>query len=160
MHQSVKIIDAIWLLEVVISSPLIHTCIGWPDSSWFQLRSQAWEANDLPTELSLPPLGSSINSSLILAAWHHGKLCGNHRNYAAVRPRNSNWHKSLVVHRGKPFCRKNFFSDLWCQVLWVICKEFQNIFSLGLTSPVGYILLCAGVHMSENICCLFCLNSL
>ncbi len=59
MHQSVKLTDAIWLLHLVICSPLIHA-LG--DASQappgFEPGSPAWEADDLPTELSFPPLYS------------------------------------------------------------------------------------------------------
>ncbi len=47
-------------------------------------------------------VGNSMNASLILAAWRHGKLFGNQCNYAAVHPHN--WHKSLTIHREKLVC--------------------------------------------------------
>ncbi len=57
MQQSVKLTDAIWLLQLEIYSPLIHA-LG--DQSQappgFKPRSPAWEGDDLPTELSLPTL--------------------------------------------------------------------------------------------------------
>ncbi len=50
MHQSVKLSDAIWLLQLVISSPLIHA-LG--DSSQtptgFEPGSPVWEAAHLPS---------------------------------------------------------------------------------------------------------------
>ncbi len=49
MHQSVKLTEAMWLLELVIASPLIHA-LG--DPHGFESGSPAWEADDLPTELS------------------------------------------------------------------------------------------------------------
>ncbi len=52
MHQSVKLTDAIWLLQVVISSPLIHA-LGDPSQAPTGIQTPAWEADDLPTELSL-----------------------------------------------------------------------------------------------------------
>ncbi len=52
---------------------------------------------------------SSMNISLILAVWRHGKLCGNHRNYAAVGPQDSNRHKSLMAYEKKVFVEKLFF---------------------------------------------------
>ncbi len=57
MHQSVQLTDAIWLLQLVISSTLIHA-LGDPSQSpmGFEPISPAWEADDLPTELSLPPV--------------------------------------------------------------------------------------------------------
>ncbi len=51
MHQLVKIIDTKGLLQLVISSPLIHA-LG--DLSQ-EPGSSDWEADDLPTQLSLPP---------------------------------------------------------------------------------------------------------
>ncbi len=60
MHQLVKLTDAIWLLHLVISSPLIHA-LGDPSQAppvkpppGFEPGSPDWEANNLPTELSLP----------------------------------------------------------------------------------------------------------
>ncbi len=59
MHQLVKLTGAIWLLQLAISSPVIHALV-WPESSYHQdlkAGSPAWEVNNLPTELSLPPFG-------------------------------------------------------------------------------------------------------
>ncbi len=53
MHQSVKLTDAIWLLQQVISSPPIHA-LGDPSQAPTGIRTPAWETDDLPTELSLP----------------------------------------------------------------------------------------------------------
>ncbi len=57
MLQSVKLTGAIWLLQLVIFSPLIRALVwtGVKSSQWFKPGSPAWEADDLPTELSLPP---------------------------------------------------------------------------------------------------------
>ncbi len=62
MHQSVKLTNAIWLLQLVISSPLIHALDDTSQApKGFEPRSPAWEADpgspaweadDLPTELS------------------------------------------------------------------------------------------------------------
>ncbi len=54
--------DPIWLLQLTISSPLIHA-LGdptqaspqWDLNPGFEPGSPDWEADDLPTELSLPP---------------------------------------------------------------------------------------------------------
>ncbi len=57
MHQSVKLTDAIWLLQLVISTLLIHALV-WPKVKpppGFEHGSTAWEADDLPTELYLSP---------------------------------------------------------------------------------------------------------
>ncbi len=51
MHQSVKLTDAIWLLQLIIFSPLIYA-LG--DPSQAEPRSPAWEVDDLPIDLSLP----------------------------------------------------------------------------------------------------------
>ncbi len=50
MHQSVKLTDAIWLLQQVIFFTLIHE-LGHVS----QARGPQLEGGDLPTELSLPP---------------------------------------------------------------------------------------------------------
>ncbi len=61
MHQSVTLTDAIWLLQLVISSSLIHA-LGDPSQTppGFEPRSPAWEADNLPTELSLHSKQTSL----------------------------------------------------------------------------------------------------
>ncbi len=56
MRQLVKITDAIWLLQLAISSPLIQA-LGDPSqaSTGIQTGSPDSESDDLPTELSLLP---------------------------------------------------------------------------------------------------------
>ncbi len=54
MHQSVKLTDAMWLLQLVISSPLIRA-MGELSQSPTKIRT--WEADNLPIELSLPSFG-------------------------------------------------------------------------------------------------------
>ncbi len=56
MHQLVKLTDATWLLQLAISSPLIHALGDPSQAPGFEPRSPDWEADDLPTELSLPPI--------------------------------------------------------------------------------------------------------
>ncbi len=53
MHQSVKLTDALWLLQLVISSPVIHA-LGDPSQAPNWIQTPAWEADNLPTELSPP----------------------------------------------------------------------------------------------------------
>ncbi len=58
MHQLVMLNGAIWLLQLVISSSLIHA-LGDPSQSpplGFEPGSPDWETDDLPTELYLPPI--------------------------------------------------------------------------------------------------------
>ncbi len=64
MHQSVKLTDAIWLLQLVISSPLIHA-LGDPSQSPTGIGTPAWEADDLTTELSLLYPWNSIKNNQI-----------------------------------------------------------------------------------------------
>ncbi len=58
MHQLIKLTDAIWLLQLAISSPLIHA-LGDPSQApprqGFKPMSPDWEADHLPIQLSLPP---------------------------------------------------------------------------------------------------------
>ncbi len=57
MHQLVKLTDATWLLQLAISSPLIHA-LGDPSQATNQDLNpgpQIERADDLPTEISLPP---------------------------------------------------------------------------------------------------------
>ncbi len=51
MQQSVKLTDRIQLLQLVISSPLIHA-LGDPSQAPTVIQTSAWEADDLLTELS------------------------------------------------------------------------------------------------------------
>ncbi len=39
MHQSIKLTDAIWLLQLVISSPLIHA-LGYPNQAPTGIRTR------------------------------------------------------------------------------------------------------------------------
>ncbi len=58
MHQLVKLSDAIWLLQLAISSLLIHALGDLsqaPTAQGFEPGSSDWKADDLPTELSLLP---------------------------------------------------------------------------------------------------------
>ncbi len=54
MHQLVKLPDAIWLLQLVISFPFIHA-LGYPSQTQpgFKPGCPVRELDDLPTELSL-----------------------------------------------------------------------------------------------------------
>ncbi len=53
MHQSVKLTDAIWLLQLVISSlSFMHWVTRIKPPLGFEPGSPVWEADDLPTELS------------------------------------------------------------------------------------------------------------
>ncbi len=56
MHQSVNLTDAIWLLQLVISSPLIHPFFDLIQPPLgLEPGFPAWEVDDLPVDLSLPP---------------------------------------------------------------------------------------------------------
>ncbi len=68
MHQSVKLTGAIWLLLLAISSPVIHALGDTSQApTGFEPGSPAWEADDLPTKLSLPPImfHYSVSSSYV-----------------------------------------------------------------------------------------------
>ncbi len=57
MHQLVKLTDAIWLLQLTISFPLIHALgdpTQAPKSRPHQDSNLGWKVDDLSTELSLP----------------------------------------------------------------------------------------------------------
>ncbi len=62
MRQSVKLTDAIWLLQLIISSPLIDA-LGDPSQAHSRIWTwaPAWEADDLPTDLSVPLGGLHLN---------------------------------------------------------------------------------------------------
>ncbi len=74
MHQSVKLTDAIWLLQLVISSP--HSCIGWRESS------PHWDSNSGPQierqtthQLSYPPPPPLVYFKAYQAAQIYFFLC-------------------------------------------------------------------------------------
>ncbi len=56
MHQSVKQTGALYLLQLVISSPLIHALVCPKSSTHYDssMGPLAWEADDLAPKLSLP----------------------------------------------------------------------------------------------------------
>ncbi len=54
MHQLVKLTDAIWFLQLVISSPLIHA-LGDVIQVPTRIQTPSWESVDLPTQLFLHP---------------------------------------------------------------------------------------------------------
>ncbi len=56
MYQSVKLTDAIWFLQLVISSPLIHALVDPIQAPpGFEPRASGWKADDLPPEQPPPP---------------------------------------------------------------------------------------------------------
>ncbi len=62
MHHLVKLTDAIWLLQLVISSLPIHALGDLSQASTgIRTRDPDWEADDLPTELSLPLTTTLVN---------------------------------------------------------------------------------------------------
>ncbi len=68
MRQSVKLTDTIWLLQLLISSPLIMHWVTWVKPPLgFEPRCPAWEVDNLPTELSLLML---IMITFLEISWH------------------------------------------------------------------------------------------
>ncbi len=67
MHQLVKLTDALWLFTAC-NLFLSHSCI-WvtrvKTPPGFEPRSPDWEADDLPTELSLPPWIKNNNTACV-----------------------------------------------------------------------------------------------
>ncbi len=76
MHQSVKLTEAIWLLQLAISSPLIHALGDMSQApTGLEHRSPAWEAGDLLTELSLPLEHKLIKTYLYMCICVYVYMC-------------------------------------------------------------------------------------
>ncbi len=71
MHQSVKLTGAIWLLQLVITSPFFHALVWLQSVSplGFERGSPGREADDLPTELSLSPAFDLTHTLHFLQWW-------------------------------------------------------------------------------------------
>ncbi len=61
LNHHAPVSQANWCNMTFIAGNLYpsHSCIGWPKSSPTGIRTPAWEADDLPTELS-PPLSLNL----------------------------------------------------------------------------------------------------
>ncbi len=73
MHQSVKLTNAIWLLQLVISSPRIHA-LGDPSQAPTGIRTRIpnLTADNLPTDLSLLSI-TNLLQPLQLPQLGHGQ---------------------------------------------------------------------------------------